>query len=173
MCQACPLLPSLPPPTSSPPVQHIAATSVAAQSERWTVIDVAESHRDQDLSRAVSPSTRCCRGLNRTSVRKSLKGAKRELVQLTYPTEDSITPHCVPSTLSKPLGRAAVSHHNYSVHRSPLRWCDGLSLRGRAMIEPDNILIIARLRRMQALWGADEINFWGMTIVQDKGEVIH
>lgn len=41
------------------------------------------------------------------------------------------------------------------------------------MIEPDNILIIARLRRMQALWGADEINFWGMTIVQDKGEVIH
>lgn len=116
-----PLFPT--PPPSPLPARHIASTAVVVQSVSWTVIDAAQSLRDLDLSSAVSPSTRYCGGLNRTSVRKSLQGGKRELVQLTYPTKDSITLHCVPSTLFEPLGRAGVSHHNYPVQISP---CTGV-----------------------------------------------
>lgn len=59
------------------------------------------------------------RGAEWDKCQKTPPGRKGDLVQLTYPTKDSITLYHIPFTLSEPLGRARFSHHNYPVQISP------------------------------------------------------
>lgn len=85
-----PLSSSLPPPP----------TQLLGSSQRsWTVIDAIGSPRDPDLSRLSAPAPRV-EGSWIGHVSKKVSRGRKNLVQLTYPTKDSIS---LPCTTPHPL----------------------------------------------------------------------
>lgn len=136
------------PPSSTPPAQHITSAAAAVQSVSSTVIDAAQSLRDQDLSSAVSPSTHRWGELNRTSVRKSLQGEKGPCAA-HLPDKRFNQPALHPPHPLLALGTSWSQPPQLPGANIPLRRCDGPSLRDRAMIELELILINTHLRHMQ------------------------
>lgn len=87
-----PLSSSLPP----PPAQLLGSSQGS-----WTVIDAVGSPRDPDLSRLSAPAPQV-EGSWIGHVSKKISRGRKNLVQLTYPTKDSIslpcaTPHPLPA----------------------------------------------------------------------------
>ncbi len=158
-------------PSSPPPAQYIASAAVAVQSVSWTVIDAAQSLRDQDLSSAVSPSTHCWGGLNRTSVRKSLQGEKGTLC--SSPTRQKIQSACTayppfsPSPWDELKSATTITRCKYPL--APVWWAES---ERQSHDWAGSYFNYYTFKTHAAFWGAGEINFLCTPHLRDEGAVI-
>lgn len=134
--------------TTTPPPSPLSScpplpTQLLGSSQwSWTVIDAVESPRDQDLSRLSAPAP-CVEGSWIGQLSEKVSRGRKNLVQLTYPTKDSISLHCAtPHPLLAP-GTSWSQPPQLPGKNIPLQRCDGSSQRGWTVIELEVVLITA------------------------------
>lgn len=131
-----------PPPSPLSSCPPLPTQLLGSSQWSWTVIDAVESPRDLDLSRLSAPAP-CVEGSWIGQLSEKVSRGRKNLVQLTYPTKDSISLHCAtPHPLLAP-GTSWSQPPQLPGKNIPLQRCDGSSRRGWTVIELEVVLITA------------------------------
>lgn len=131
-----------PPPSPLSSCSPLPAQLLRSSQWSWPVIDAVGSPRDLDLSSLSAPAP-CVEGSWIGQVSEKVSRGRKNLVQLTYPTKDSISlHHATPHPLLAP-GTSWSQPPQLPGKNIPLQRCDGSSRRGWTVIELEVILITA------------------------------
>lgn len=135
-----------PPPSFCPPFP---AQLLGSRQWSWTVIDAVGSPRDFDLSRLSGPAP-CAGGSWIGKVSEKVSRGRKNLVQPTYPTKDSISLRCAtPYPLLAP-GTSWSQPPQLPGRNIPLQQRGGSSQRVWTVIELEVVLITAHAQAL--LW---------------------
>lgn len=131
-----------PPPSTLSSCPPLPAQLLGSSQWSWTVIDAVGSPRELDLSWLSAPAP-CVEGSWIGQVSEKVSRGGKNLVQLTYPTKDSISLHCATTHPLLAPGTSWSQPPQLPGKNIPLQRCDG-SRRGWTVIELEGVLITAQ-----------------------------